>query len=192
MTVSDLLNKFSTAELADAMGGENIMDTEIRPIHFNMKMAGPAFTIHLPFENGKKTMDEVLNASEGSVIVISTTNSKRRAVWGDVRTTMALQRGVAGVVVDGPIRDVNRITDMGLPVFYRYITPASYHDSELGETQVPVICGGLIVRPGDMVVGDENGVVVIPAEQLQEVYAAAERKWQADHDLKKKIVSSPK
>jgi len=192
MTTSDLLSKFSTAELADAMGGENIMDAEIRPIQFNMKMAGPAFTIHLPFENGKKTMDEVLNAPEGSVIVISTSNSKRRAVWGDVRTTMALQRSVSGVVVDGPIRDVNRITQMGLPVFYRYISPASYHDSELGETQVPVCCGGLNVRPGDIVVGDENGVVVIPIEHFQAVYAAAERKWQADHDLKKKIISTPK
>lgn len=189
MTTKEMLSKFSTAELADAMRGDNVMDVEIRPIHFNMKMAGPAFTIHLPFENGKKTMDAVLEAPPGSVIVISTEGTKRRAVWGDVRTTMALRRGVSGVVVDGPIRDVNRITELGLPVFYRYISPASYHDSELGETQVPVVCGGLNVRPGDYIAGDENGVVVIPAEQLETVYAAAERKWEADHQLKAQIVA---
>ena len=187
-----MLDKFSTAELADAMRGENVMDVEIRPLHFNMKMAGPAFTIHLPFENGKKTMDAVLEAPQGSVIVISTSHTKRRAVWGDVRTTMALRRGVSGVVVDGPIRDVNRITEMGLPVFYRYISPASYHDSALGETQVPVECGGLTVRPGDYIAGDENGVVVIPAEQLEAVCAAAQRKWDADHKLKERLVTDGK
>jgi regulator of RNase E activity RraA len=186
MNLLEKLNKFSTAELADAMNGDNVMDVGIRPIHNQMKMAGPAFTIQLPFENGKKTMDAVTSAPKGCVIVISTSDTKKRAVWGDVRSTMALHRQISGVVVDGPIRDVNRIAEMGLPVFYKYISPASYHDNELGEVEVPVFCGDLLVRPGDFVIGDENGVVVVPKERLEEVICAAERKWHADLEIKKK------
>lgn len=184
MTPIESLRRFTTAELADAMGGENVMDVQIRPIHFKMKLAGPAFTIHLPFENGKKTMDAIAHAPMGAVIVISTSGSVKRAVWGDVRTTVALQRGVNGVVVDGPIRDVNRIAELGLPVFYKYISPASYADTALGETQVTIECGGLSVSPGDYIVGDDNGVVVIPASCLETVCEVAAKKLQSDEQLK--------
>jgi regulator of RNase E activity RraA len=90
-------------------------------------------------------------------------------MWGGLMSLEAIQRGVAGVVVDGAVRDVDTIRELGLPVFARHVTPCVGSNRTVGSTGNPIVCGGVIVRTGDLIIADDDGVVVVPEERIEEV-----------------------
>ncbi len=139
------------------------MDTRIRSVWRGACLAGPALTVRVPPCENRSIRTAAEQAETGSVIVVDGAGASDRALWGGKMSKLALERGVAGVVVDGAVRDVDEIEALGFAVFGAAIAPMPPRREQTGEIGVPVTCGGLTVNPGDFVYGDADGVVVVPA-----------------------------
>lgn len=167
------MNAYSTTSINDAMGQKNTMDPGIKPISRGMKVMGRAFTVDcLPgaIITCHRALSEV---PVGSVIVVNGGGNPNGALWGGLMSYEAIEKGVQGVVIDGAIRDVDTITSLGFPVFTRHITPSVGSNRRVGTTGEPIVCGGVAVKSGDLLVGDDDGVVVIPQERVDEILEKA-------------------
>jgi RraA family protein len=167
------LDSAPTAELADAAGVPIAMDNRIRPVWAGARLAGPAFTVRTPPGEHPSVRRAADEAPAGSVIVVDGGGALDRALWGDKMAKRALEHGIAGLVVDGAVRDSEGIEELGFPVFAAGVTPTPPRRDQEGDVGVPVTCGGLTVRPGDTVYGDRDGVVVVPAELHDEILGRA-------------------
>jgi 4-hydroxy-4-methyl-2-oxoglutarate aldolase len=158
--------------LADAMGRTNAMGAEVRPMWVGARLLGRAVTARPTGTELAAVFDAIDLAEPGDVIVVEGAGSASVAFWGENTTLSARNRGAVGVVLGAPCRDVAAHARLGFPVFATGATPRAGVFGSRGETQVPVTVGGMVVRPGDAVLGDENGVVVVPSERLVAVMAA--------------------
>jgi regulator of RNase E activity RraA len=166
----DVLANRDLAHLADAMHGFGVVDPAIRPLFTPVKRAvGPALTMKVhPGDNlvARKGMNL---ARSGDVMVIDSRGDVTNAVLGGISAEELAQHGVQAIIVDGAVRDRAHITRVGFPVYARAVHPAPPTFSGPGEINVPVCCGGVVVEPGDVVVADEEGIVVIPWRDLDAV-----------------------
>ncbi len=161
--------KYPTGNIVDAMGRFGAMDPGVKPVGPGMKFAGSALTIRIRACDNLVIYKALDLAQPGDVLVIATNNFQGAATWGDLTSMIARAKGVAGMVTDGMVRDVEGICQVGVPVFARGATPNSPFKDGQGEVNFTVSCGGVTVRPGDILVGDGDGVVVIPREEWDEV-----------------------
>ncbi|MCS7139768.1 MAG: orotidine 5'-phosphate decarboxylase [Candidatus Nezhaarchaeota archaeon] len=169
-TESELIEAFkkvSTPNIADAMHRRGAMKGLI-PITLGVKMVGKAVTVRAYPGDWSKPIQAIDVAEPGSVIVIDAGGAEE-AVWGELASWSCVVKGIAGVVIDGAIRDVDIIRELKFPAFARWINPRAGEPKGFGEINVEITCGGVIVRPGDWVIGDDNGVVVVPKEIAVEV-----------------------
>jgi 4-hydroxy-4-methyl-2-oxoglutarate aldolase len=166
-----VLEPLPTAELADAAGFPIAMDARIRPVWRGARSAGPAFTVRTPAGEFLSVREAAEQAPADAVLVVDGGGDLRQALWGDKMSRLALERGIAGFVVDGAVRDRDGIEALGFPVFAAGTVPTPPARDRRGELEVPVACGGLEVRPGDLVYGDADGVVVVPHERHDEIVA---------------------
>ena len=164
----------STGLLSDALGKTSAMDHGIQCRSANCSMAGPAFTVRVHTADILMVGKAVSDCPAGSVLVIDGHGECNTALWGGIITQAARLKGLAGVVIDGAIRDRAEIREDPLPVFARAVVPNAGGAEYAGEIEVPVQCGGLALQPGDWIVGDDDGVTVVPAARLDETLAAAE------------------
>lgn len=181
----------STAIISDAlfrMGHKDrTMAARIKPIDPAMRVAGPAFTAKA-YPGGTHACDEALAACEkGDVLVIDGGGYLDAVLWGEIFSHMAAVKGVLGVVIDGAVRDVDGIVELGFPVFAAGITPAAGTGDRLGEVGIPVSCGGVVVNPGDWVYGDRLGVVVVPEPKLVETRQHCEELLLKERELLAKL-----
>jgi len=164
---------FGAADVSDMMNRLYTMNPAIKPVTpRELRLLGPACTVKV-FPGDNLMVHKSLDlASPGDVLVIDASSSMMTAVIGDLVSTKARHRGIAGVVVDGLVRDLDGILALGdLPVFARGTTPLGPLHRGPGEVNYPVSVGGIVVNPGDVIVGDADGVVVVPqgsAESLLE------------------------
>jgi regulator of RNase E activity RraA len=178
------LGAFETPQISDLMNRLYTMAAEIRNLTVSeLRILGPACTVKVyPGDNlmVHKSLDV---AQPGDVVVIDTGASGQTAALGDLVSTKARHRGVAGFVVDGMIRDLPGIRDLGdFPVFARGVTPIGPLHRGPGEINHPISAGGIVVHPGDVVIGDGNGVVVVPREFAEELLARLEARTAAESD----------
>lgn len=162
----------ATSTLADNQNRLGIA-RGIAPVAPGLRLAGPAFTVRVaPADNllVHKALDV---AAAGDVLVVDGYGCESHALFGELLALHARRRGLAGVVVDGYVRDVAGIRACGLPVFARGACPAGPYKNGPGEIGHPIVCGGLVVQPGDLVVGDDDGLVVVSAVDAAAVVAAA-------------------
>ena len=170
-----------TTTLADVLSRENIMDLGIRPLTTTSpRLAGPAFTVRCPPGDNLMVHAAIYRAEPGSVIVVDTGGDVDFAVAGGNVMAVAQRHGVAGLVVDGVIRDLAEARDAGFPVYARGNVPIPGTKKAIGTHNVPVRCGGVTVHAGDIVVADEEGIVVVPAARRDEVFTAARAKLAKD------------
>lgn len=165
--IFEALLTVSTPNVSDAMHRKGTLKG-IKQIIPATKMVGKALTVLTMRGDWAKTVEAIDQAKEKDVIVIDSEKS-RAAVWGELATISAIKRGVCGVVIDGAVRDVEDIREMKFPVFARYVSPHAGEPKGFGEINVEIKCGGVIVRPGDIIFGDDNGVVAIPKERAVEI-----------------------
>ena len=133
-------------------------------------LIGPALTIQSMAGNNMMSHLALTLAKPGDVLVIDARGYTGNAVWGGVQALYARKTGVAGLVVDGAIRDVEEMRKMRFPVYCKGVTPAGPHKGWADNINVPIQCGGIPVNPGDLIVGDDDGVAVIPQEYIERVY----------------------
>jgi 4-hydroxy-4-methyl-2-oxoglutarate aldolase len=158
--------------LADAMGRTNAMGSEVRPMWAGARLVGRAVTARPAGTELAAVFDAIDLAEPGDVVVVEGPGAASVAFWGENTSLSARNRGAVGAVIGAPCRDVAAHARLGFPVFATGATPRAGVFGTRGETQVPVTVGGMVVRPGDAVLGDENGVVVVPIERLVAVMAA--------------------
>jgi regulator of RNase E activity RraA len=176
---------------ADATDGMNSMDTAIKPLKEGYRVCGRAVTVKMPAGDNSAVLRAIRAAKPGDVLVIDSKGYTSRAVAGDFVAGLAQILGLGGMVVDGSIRDVVGIGNSGFPVFCRSVTSSAGTKNGGGEINVPIACGGVAVNPGDIVVGDDDGVVIIPKERAQEVLLAAEKKLMKDQERAEVVLQSP-
>lgn len=167
------LRKIPSSIISDCLNRYYAMNGEIRPIFKGIRLCGPAVTIQSMAGNNIMSHLALTFAERGDVLVIDARGYLGNAVWGGVQTAYASKRGIAGLVVDGAIRDVEDMRRIRFPVFCKGITPAGPHKGWADSINVPIQCGGIPVYPGDIIVGDDDGVAVVPIEHVREVYAEA-------------------
>jgi len=182
---------FPTALLSDAADGRVTLDARIRPIWPGARLAGTAFTVRTPPGEHYSVKQAALSAGPGDVIVIDAGGTTDFALWGDILARVALERGLAGLVVDGAIRDAEEIERLGFPVFAAAVIPAGPRGKATpGEIGVPIRCGGIAVEPGDIVYGDRDGVVVIPRAQHDAVLERARAQELAEQEILRELLAS--
>ncbi len=163
----ELLRRVSTPNISDAMHRKGAMKN-IRTICPGTKAVGKAITVQTFEGDWAKSVEAIDVAKEGDVIVIYN-GSPHVAPWGELATLSCINKGIAGVVIDGAVRDVDDIRRLNFPVFSVSIMPNAGEPKGFGEINAEIQCGGQTVRAGDFIVGDDNGVVVIPKERGYEV-----------------------
>jgi regulator of RNase E activity RraA len=187
-----------TAVLADALDELGIRDQAMReymrPLGPDLVLAGRARTIEctdvyeISAEPYKLEIEAVDSLLPGEVAVVGTGGSTRNAPWGELLSTAAAARGARGAVVDGLVRDVKKILELGFPVVARGIKPVdSRGRGEVVSYNVPVECGGVIVNPGDLIVADYDGVVVVPSAAVPETIALATDKATRENDSRSEL-----
>lgn len=183
--------QYATAPISDAMHKRQTLPYEIKSVHRTPKrMAGPALTVFTPTGDELLTLKAFEIAQPGDVIVIAGCAAVTSSVMGGVMAWMAKVRGIAGIVTDGLVRDYRQINDSGLPIHARGLTPlAPTHDVPPGDLNCPVCIGDAVISPGDMVVADDDGVVVVPAAILKQVAESVDEEERRDdkwiEDLKR-------
>ena len=179
-----------TTGISDALKGYNHMDTGIKPLKGNYKIAGRAFTINIPPGDNTGILRGMREAKPGDVLVVDGKGYTERAVAGDFVIGLVKSLGLQGIIIDGAIRDIQGIRDLDFPVFARASTISASTKNAKGELQVPLSCGGVSVSPGDLIVGDEDGVIVIPRGKEEEILEATLEKLKKDQQREQKYLGS--
>ncbi len=188
-----------TAVIADSLDElgyrRQAMREHIRPLFPNARFAGWARTIacvdmyHIPADPYGKEIEAIDSLQPGEVAVVSTAQSTRNAPWGELLSTAARARGARGAVIDGLVRDVKKIEELGFPVFAAGIKPVdSKGRGIVVDYNVPVECGGVLVTPGDLVFADYDGVVVAPAAIAAQVVRMARDKVTRETHTRKELL----
>ncbi|MDH3398544.1 MAG: methyltransferase [Acidimicrobiia bacterium] len=164
----------ATANLSDAIGRVGAMEGGIRRM-CGQRMVGPAHTVLTGTGDSSSIHRALVDALPGSVVVVDAQGGTDRAVWGNVLTLAARAQGVIGAVIDGAVRDIDEIAALDFTLFARATCPAGPHKGFRGFHGVPVQCGRVVVNPGDIIVGDADGVTVVPVAQVGTVLAEVER-----------------
>lgn len=169
-----------TTAISDATGGHTNLRSDIKPLADHFKIAGRAVTVRLPDGENGAVLEAIRAASEGDILVIDAKGNRNRAVAGDFVISLAKGMGVQGLVVDGVIRDIAAIRELDFPVFSLGTTVAAGNKNGGGKVNVPIAIGGVTVQPGDYIIGDVDGVIVVPQEDAERIVAAAEAKVEKD------------
>lgn len=186
-TLVNQIAKFPTGILSDCLNRFHAMDAGIRPIKSGMKFCGPALTVQAVEGCNWGGHQALLLAKPGDVLVIAARGGMNNAVWGHVMTTAAKRIPLAGIVVDGCIRDGEENIRDTLPIYSRGVCPGGPHKGWPCELNGPVSCGGVPVMPGDVVVGDGDGVVVVPIARIKSVLEEAKKRIDIETDWYRRL-----
>jgi 4-hydroxy-4-methyl-2-oxoglutarate aldolase len=176
-----------TSFVADALNGKGVLDPAIKPLDVRMRFAGSALTVNTGARDNLAALASLDFAEPGDVLVFGTGGHTGAACVGDILVKIAKAKGVAALVTDGAVRDVDDILPLGLPVFCRAITPSSAFPSGPGEIGLPMAIGDVAIEPGDLVMGDRDGVVVVARAQLAAIKARLDEVIAKEAELQAKV-----
>jgi 4-hydroxy-4-methyl-2-oxoglutarate aldolase len=181
------LKQFGTATLHEAQGRKGALNSAIKPIDPRMRLVGPAFTVDCHPADNLMIHYALSLIGRGDILVVDAKGSLEGGSWGDVLTLAAQKRGVGGLVIDGAVRDSDSIIKMGFPVFSCGLSIKGTSKVLGGKINVPICCGGVIVSPGDLLVGDRDGVVVIERKAVDDVIRAAENREEHEAEMREAL-----
>lgn len=178
--IFERMRQIGTPAMSDGMNKFNTVSPDIKPVIEGCCIAGRAVTLRLRGADNLMLHKCIGCLQKNDVLVIDTCSTWNYSVLGELIATAAFRQGIAGIIVDGGIRDIRDLKKARMPIFARTVTPAVGDKDGPGEINRPISCGGVPVLPGDYIVADDNGIVVVPSDMIEEVLEAAEKKIQSD------------
>jgi len=183
------LSEYPVALIADAQGRMGVMNSALSTVRTGLKFAGAVLPI-LTREGDNLAIHRALDdAREGDVLVINANSETNRACFGDILGELCVSKGIAGVVIDGATRDLDELAALGLPVFARGSNPAGPFKYGPGTIGRAVACGNVVCHPGDAIFGDSDGLVVVPAANLEAVLEQTMAQDAMENTLRSRIPS---
>lgn len=175
------------ATVYEAAGQRGMMDPKIRALYPEAKVCGPALTVNAHVGDNLMIHKAVAVAQPGDVLVVNIRGDENSGAWGEILTTAAVARRITGLVIDGAVRDAEANIRRGFPIFSRGLAVGATMKKNLGLINHPVTCGNVLVNPGDLVLGDIDGVVIVPRERVQEVLDASIAREEREEELMQKL-----
>lgn len=183
----EMLARLPTGNVADNNPNGGVMDTEIKPVNPSLHLIGRAFTVKCHPGDNLAMHEGIYAAKPGEVLVLDCGGYSSAGHFGDIMATACKLRGLAGVVINGSCRDSQDIYKLEYPVYARGYNPSGTVKESLAQLDVPVVVGNVLVRPGDVIFADCDGVVVVPREDENEVFEKAIAKYNKEQEILKKL-----
>ncbi|MEM0374206.1 MAG: 4-carboxy-4-hydroxy-2-oxoadipate aldolase/oxaloacetate decarboxylase [Sulfolobaceae archaeon] len=183
------LLEYSVATIAEAQDKLGLLGPSIRPIQPGLKAAGTAITVRCADGDNLMLHAALEVAKPGDIIVMTTISGTANGVFGELLATAFRVRGIAAFITDSGVRDVAKLREMKYPVWAKYITAVGTSKNRPGWINVPITIEGVLVKPGDFILADDDGVVVVPREEIDEVLARAKEREERENEVRKRILN---
>ena len=189
MTVCADLARLGVATVHEAAGRTGVVDIPLTQVVPGSRVAGPARTAVCVTGDNTMVHAIVAHASPGEVLVLTSDEPVPVALVGELLVTQALARGVAGILVDGALRDLDELVEVGLPIWARFVRAQGATKGQVGKLDVPVVIGGAEIRPGDFVVMDCDGAMALPSERVDEVLPLAIERAERERAMRQRYAA---
>ena len=181
------LQRFGTATIHEAQGQRGAIDPRVAALDPRRRLIGPALTVDMRPSDNLMIHYALTKARRGDVLVVDVKGFVDAGPWGDILTLAAQEIGIAGLVINGAVRDADSIIELGFPVFCRGLCIKGTNKNQPGRVNVPVRIGGVDIHPGDIVVGDRDGLVVVARNEVAEVIRASEERERKEATMRERL-----
>lgn len=189
---NDLIQKFkgsAAGDLSDALGKVGNMNYKMKPIYPGISLVGSAVTVFCPVGDNLTIHKAIEVAQAGDVLVVNSGGYINAGLFGEIMSLACYHKGIRGLVIEGACRDSKKIREISFPVFSYGINPGGTVKESFGSINTPIQCAGVLVNPGDIIVGDDDGVVVVPKEKAEDVLKKVKAKEEKEEKIRELLAA---